>query len=43
VTCDIPYDRKDADGFSRLATDEEQQLDDMEGETYRLGEQGISH
>ncbi|BCR92882.1 phosphatase PAP2 family protein [Aspergillus chevalieri] len=43
VKCDIPHDRKDADGFSRLAADEEQQLDDMEGETYRLGEQETSH
>lgn len=43
VTCDIPHDRKDADGFSRVAADEEQQLDDISGETYRLGEQGTSH
>lgn len=45
VKCDIPHDRKDvtdSDGFSRLAADEEQQLEDMEAETYRLGEPGIS-
>lgn len=43
VSCDIPHEKKDMDGFSRVAADEEQQLDDMSGETYRLGEQGTSH